>query len=360
MEMKKLEKGDKVAIVSLSSGILGESFIKHELDLGIKRLQELGLIPVFMDNSLKGLDFIKNNPKARAEDLKQAFKDSEIKAIITAIGGNDSFKILPYIFDDEEFKSIVKENPKIFMGYSDTTTTHLALNKLGLNTFYGPAFITDFAEFENDMLPYTKNAVHFLFDAPEKFEIKSSEFWYTERTDFSPSAVGTDRIKHKETRGYEVLKGNGLIKGKLFGGCIEVLSLLSGYNNDDELEMERNEITKKYPILPTKDDLNNTILFLETSDGKPTPEKLSSYISHLKNKGLFDNIKGLIFGKPMDEAYYEEYKNVLLKELSSYSFPILFNFNFGHSFPRTIIPYGFDAEIDVTNKTFTIFNNLLK
>ena len=73
MEMKKLKKGDKVAIVSLSSGILGEPFIKHELDLGIKRLEELGLIPVFMDNSLKGLDYIRENPKSRAEDLKKAF-----------------------------------------------------------------------------------------------------------------------------------------------------------------------------------------------------------------------------------------------------------------------------------------------
>ena len=98
MKINKLNKGDKVAIVSLSSGILGESFIKHELDLGIKRLEELGLVPVFMDNTLKGLDFVKNNPEKRFEDLKNAFKNSEIKAIISAIGGDDSYKLLPYIF----------------------------------------------------------------------------------------------------------------------------------------------------------------------------------------------------------------------------------------------------------------------
>lgn len=55
--MCKLNKGDKVAIVSLSSGLLGESFVKHELDLGIKRLKEFGLNPVIMDNSLKGLEY---------------------------------------------------------------------------------------------------------------------------------------------------------------------------------------------------------------------------------------------------------------------------------------------------------------
>ena len=75
----RLKRGDKVAIVSLSSGILGESFVKHELNLGIKRMQEFGLVPVFMNNTLKGLDFISKHPEARADDLKQAFADDEIK-----------------------------------------------------------------------------------------------------------------------------------------------------------------------------------------------------------------------------------------------------------------------------------------
>ncbi len=50
---KALEKGDKVAIVSLSSGILGEDFCKHQIEIGVKRLEDFGLKPVFMDNSLK-------------------------------------------------------------------------------------------------------------------------------------------------------------------------------------------------------------------------------------------------------------------------------------------------------------------
>ena len=61
IKANRLKKGDKVAIVSLSSGILGEPFVKHELDLGIKRLEELELVPVFMENSMKGIDFIKNH-----------------------------------------------------------------------------------------------------------------------------------------------------------------------------------------------------------------------------------------------------------------------------------------------------------
>ena len=112
MKPNRLNRGDKVAIVSLSSGILGESFVKHELDLGIKRMEEFGLVPVFMENSLKGLDFIKNHPEKRAEDLKQAFADDEIKAIFCAIGGTDSYLTLPYLLKDESFKELVKNNFK--------------------------------------------------------------------------------------------------------------------------------------------------------------------------------------------------------------------------------------------------------
>ena len=62
-----------IGIVSLSSGVIGEDFVKHEVDLGLQRLKDLGLNPIFLPHSLKGLDFIKNHPKARAEDLMQAF-----------------------------------------------------------------------------------------------------------------------------------------------------------------------------------------------------------------------------------------------------------------------------------------------
>lgn len=67
---KKLRKGDKVAIVSLSSGMLGEAFCSHNIEIGVKRLREYGLETSFMPNSLKGIEYLKANPKARAKDLK--------------------------------------------------------------------------------------------------------------------------------------------------------------------------------------------------------------------------------------------------------------------------------------------------
>lgn len=76
---KCLKKGDKIAIVSLSRGLLGEEFIKHELDLALKRLEEFGLIPVIMPNAMKGIDYLATHPEARAQDLKLPFKMNQLK-----------------------------------------------------------------------------------------------------------------------------------------------------------------------------------------------------------------------------------------------------------------------------------------
>lgn len=154
---KKLSKGDKVAIVSLSSGILGEPYFKHQIELGISRLISMGLVPVFMPHALNGIDYISKHPEERASDLKEAFFDDSIKGIICAMGGDETFLLLPYLMEDQEFIQKVKSNPKIFTGFSDTTNNHFMFYKLGLVTFYGPNFLSDLAELDFEMLPYTKD-----------------------------------------------------------------------------------------------------------------------------------------------------------------------------------------------------------
>ena len=83
----------KIGIVSLSSGVLGESFIKHELKIGLERLNKYGIEVEFLPNALKGMDFIKEHPESRAKDLVEAFKDDSIDMILCAIGGLDTYKL---------------------------------------------------------------------------------------------------------------------------------------------------------------------------------------------------------------------------------------------------------------------------
>lgn len=338
----KLRYGDKVAIVSLSSGVLGELFAVHELELGEKRLHELGLEVEYMPNSRKGLQYIKNHPEARAQDLKRAFADESIKGIICAIGGDDTYRTIPYLLDDLDFIESVKDNPKVFLGFSDTTNNHLMFYKLGLQTYYGQAFLTDFAEFADKMLPYTREWSKQLFNPSIGKEIASSPIWYEERQDFGATQAGTDRITHDETHGYEVLRGSGSVQGELLGGCIESLyDQLTG----DRYDEEKNVIAK-YNIFPSSKQWRGKVLFAETSEEKPSPEKLKRMLAALDEFGVLSEVSAVLVGKPQDEVFYEEYKKEWLDATEKYDLPILYNLNIGHAAPRCILPYGANIRID--------------
>ncbi len=340
IQCKTLKKGDKVAIVSLSSGMLGEAFCKHYIEIGQKRIREFGLEPIFMPNALKGIDFIDKHPEKRAEDLKSAFLDDEIKGIICAIGGLDTYRTIEFLLEDDEFINAVKNKPKLFTGFSDTTVNHLMFYKLGLTTYYGPNYINDFSESADDMLAYTKNAIkNYYMGENIDAEIVSSDIWYEERTDFSAKGIGTDRKSHKEDKGFELLQGEDGFRGKLLGGCLESLyELLTGSRN-----INQKHINEKYDIFPSNDKWKGKILFIETSEENPSEEVYREYIRALKEKGVFEYINGIIHGKPQNEVHYDIYKKVLIEEIDNKELPILFNVNFGHSYPRTVLAYGVEV-----------------
>ena len=348
-------KGDNVAIVSLSSGILGDKFCAHQLKLGVKRLKEIGLNPVFMKNALKGKDYLRKNPKARADDFKEAFLDNSISGIICAIGGDDTYKIIPWLLEDYEFINAVKSHPKIFTGFSDSTVNHLLLNKLGLITFYGPNFLNDIAELGNNMLPYTLKYFLGFFNLENLMKIVPSKVWYEERKDFSSKSIGTERICHQELRGFELLQGKKIFSGILMGGCIDSLySLISVDRYPDE-----KDINDKYELVPIGKKWSGKILFLETSESKITPEDLEIKLNMLKDKGIFNYINGIIVGKPQDEVYYDEYKSIYKKVVQNIDLPIMYNVNFGHAYPRTILPLGINVKVDANKQCIQLLEQPL-
>ena len=343
---RKLRKGDKVAIVSLSSGMLGEEFCSHNIEIGAKRLKEYGLEPVFMPNALKGIEYLKSHPEARAKDLKDTFLDDSIAGIICAIGGDDTYRLLPYLLEDEEFIDAVHKSPKLFTGFSDTTINHLMFYKLGLSTYYGPNFICDLAEISDEMLPYSRKAFESYIEGNEHHEIASSEIWYQERTDFSREAVGTERISYKEERGFELLQGEDYFEGRLLGGCLESLyDILTTTRYEDE-----KAVCEKYGLFPDIEEWKEKILFIETCEEKPVPEQFEREISILKEKGIFDVVNGVLIGKPQDEAYYDEYKDIIVNVVNNPKLPIVYNVNFGHATPRCALQYGAMAKVDMKEK----------
>lgn len=339
---ERLRKGDKVAIVSLSSGMLGDEKYIHKYELGKKRLEEkFGLKVLAMPNALKGSQYLYSHPEKKAEDLMNAFQDKTIKAIICAIGGDDTIRLLPYI--DYE---IIRSNPKIFTGFSDTTANHFMLYKAGLISYYGPCLMCDFAEY-GEMYDYTENAVRELwFEAKENYEMKKCDYWTNEHIDWCEANSNKQKTRLKDEKGYEVIQGTGKVTGKLLGGCLDAFPIYIGTD-----------------IWPSVEEWKDKIIFLETSEEKPSPDLVMFYMRNLGAQGILHVAKGMIVGKPREEAYYEEYKEVyrkVLKEFGREDMLVLYNVNFGHSCPIEIIPYGIECELDVDYRKITLLETVVK
>ena len=174
-----------IAIVSLSSGILGEAPVRHEVEIGLARLRAYGVKVRFMPHSLMGLDYLKAHPEKRAEDLLEAFQDPKIDMILCAIGGDDTYRLLPCLFEDGALQKAVTD--KVFLGFSDTTLNHLMLHKVGLKTFYGQAFLSDLCEIGPEMPAYSRSFFEELISTGGIREVRPSSVWYEERKDYGPS-----------------------------------------------------------------------------------------------------------------------------------------------------------------------------
>lgn len=335
-----------ITIISLSRGLVGEPFVAHELQIGIRRLESYGLKVKFSPNALRGLDYISSHPEERAQDLLDALRDPQTDMILCAIGGDDAYRLLPYLFEHNELKKAVSE--KIFLGFSDTTMNHLMLHKVGLPTFYGQAFLPDICELDEQMLPYTKQYFEELLTTGTIREIRPSDVWYDSRSNFGADAIGTSVCAH-QNQGFELLQGKGAFSGKILGGCIDSLyDIFSRERYPDTVEL-----CSRYGLFPDASEWDGKILLLETSEEQPTPERYRCMLNALKSTGIFGAVSGILAGKPMDEKYAWEYKRILTEVVDNPELPIVFNINVGHATPRCIIPFGVDATVDVGHQRIT-------
>ena len=338
-----------VGIVSLSSGIIGEEFVQFEVEIGLRRLREYGLKVKFMPNALRGIDYIREHPEKRAEDLLQAFRDPEIDMILCANGGDDTFRLLPYLFDHDELREAVSQ--KVFLGFSDTTINHFMLHKVGLNTFYGQSFLADVCELGPEMLPYSRRYFEELISTGGIREIVPSEIWYGERESFTPDQVGKELTSHPD-HGFELLQGPSVFSGKILGGCID--SMYDFFNG--ELYADMPLLCEKYRLFPALEDWRDRILLLESSEEKMPPEKYRMALEYLKKKGVFDVVSGVLVGKPMDETYAEEYKRHLIDVIGNPQLPVVCNINIGPATRRCISPCGVEGVV-VAYKQIIRFTN---
>ena len=266
--------------------------------------------------------------------------------ILCAIGGDDTYRLLPYLFDHDKLRKAVTD--KIFLGFSDTTVNHMMLHKVGLPTFYGQAFLPDVCELGPAMLPYTERYFVELLRTGTIREVTPSDVWYESRTDFSPSQIGIAPAAHPDD-GFQLLQGSPAFSGEILGGCID--TFYDFFDGTRYADMP--QLCRKYDLFPTAEDWKGKILLLETSEERMPPEKYRAALTHLKNAGVFRAVNGVLIGKPMDRKCEDVYKQLLVEVIDDPALPVVCNLNIGHAAPRCILPFGVRACVDVAAQKIT-------
>ncbi len=336
---KILRSGSRIAAISLSWGGAGKFPYRYET--GKRQLEkEFGVTVIETEHALRAPDWLAKNPKARAEDLMAAFADNTINGIISTIGGEDSIRILPYLNLD-----ILRDNPKVFMGYSDTTISHAACFKAGLVSFYGPSIMADFAE-NTGMFPYMVDSVRRTLFSDEPIGViePNRTKWTAEFLDWASPANQSIKRKMHPCTGWKFYQDNSIVEGQLFGGCVAVLERLRGT-----------------PYWPAPQSLEGAVLFLETSEEAPPPSTLERFIRCLAAMDVLENLSGILLGRPggaVKPGRFAEYEdalcNTVQKEYGLDSIPIVTNMDFGHTAPMFVIPLGMHIRIDSFTQQITI------
>lgn len=321
----KLKKGDEVRVIapSRSMVILGEDCKK----IATERLEALGLKVTFGKYVMEAdSDYLCTSVEHRVEDLNEAFKDKNVKAILTVIGGFNSNQMLDYI----DYEAI-KENPKIFCGFSDITALSNSIYaKTGLVTYSGPHY-SSFGMLKG--FEYTLEYFKKMFFEDKEIEIKSSKEW-------SDDAWFIDQ----ENR--EFIKNDGMFvinegeaEGEIVGGNLCTLNLLQG--------------TEYMP------NIENKILFLEDDDmaGKIYLMEFDRNLQSLIHMPEFKTVKALVLGRSQKatDMTKEKWIKLIKNKQELANIPVIAGVDFGHSTPIITFPIGGDAILKAKDNNIELY-----
>ncbi|QKT05528.1 S66 peptidase family protein [Mycoplasma sp. OR1901] len=314
-----LKQGDEIRVIAPARSL--KLIDDKNIKLAVQRLESLGLKVTFGKNVFNVENRMSASIKDKVEDIHEAFLDKNVKAILTVIGGFNSHQLLPYI--DWE---IIRNNPKIFSGFSDITSLHLAILKhCNFPTFYGPHF-SSFSMIKNSdyMVEQFKNM--FMNDLDE--------------INLEPSKIWSDDLwfLDQENRDLNVNDGwwniqTGIAKGKIIGGNLSTILLINGTSNFPEIN----------------EDIILAVEIVSLFDYDNFERMLVALIQST----WFKHVKGLLIGRfPIGSKISHEDLEILLKtKIELKNIPIIANMDFGHTMPISVIPLGLLTEMKVDKDT---------
>jgi len=307
-----LEKGDTIMFVA-PAGKLD----RKRMMLAQKRLERCGY-RVKMRPDLFTVDgYLAGSDARRAEELMQAFTDPEVKAVFPGTGGYGTMRILELLD-----YSVIRENPKLFVGFSDITVLHAAFNRrAGLVTYHSP-------------LPM------YGLGSPEYLSKFSARYFFR-AVQARPDQQGDYTIEIPCDAPQPRSWGAGKARGRLTGGNLSLVAALEG--------------------TPYAIDTQDAILMIE--DVGEAPYRIDRMLCQLQLAGKLSGLRGAVLGQFTDTDLREEdtvkdsrysANGVLRQYFQSLGIPVLWNFPIGHHKKNCTLPMGGEVEIDAERRTLRV------
>ncbi|MFE5539544.1 S66 peptidase family protein [Streptomyces sp. NPDC056492] len=337
----KPRPGDRVAVLSPSSGLPGLFPLPHEL--GLRRLRDdFGLIPVeYPTTRTMGA-----TPEARAADIHAAFADPDIKAVLSSIGGDDQLTVLPHLDSD-----LLRAHPKPFFGYSDNTNLLLFLRNAGIVGYHGGSVMVELGR-PGALHPLTEASLRAALFTSGEYELTPAgafgdvnRSWEDPRTfDSEPAMEPAD--------GWIWHNGDRVVEGIGWGGNLEIISWL--------LMADR-------AVLPVEAYAGN-VLFLETSEDMPRAEEVYWILRSMGERGLLRQFPALLVGRakawsfenPLDAPERDRFRlrqrEAVLRALGQYApdTMVVFDVDLGHTDPQLVVPVGGRVRVDGLTRRITV------
>ncbi|MBS4534840.1 LD-carboxypeptidase [Clostridium sp. D2Q-14] len=290
---RMLKKGSTIGLVAPASDAP-----KGNVNKSIKYLKSIGFKVKVGESCYSKKGFLAGKDVLRAKNINEMFVDKSVDAVFCIRGGYGVHRIL-----DKIDYNLIKENPKIFMGYSDITALHIAINKIcDLITFHGPMTVSDMKDGLDELsLQYLKKII---MTSNDLIEVNNP----------------------KENKIKTLVKGK--VEGEIIGGNLALVSATIG--------------------TPYEIDTDDKIFFIE--DIGEYTFSIDRMLMQLKLAGKLDNLRGIVLGDfnnciPQDKndhTLIEVFQDILVP----LNIPIIYNLKSGHCTPNIVLPLGGKVEID--------------
>lgn len=336
--MKRLVKpapvreGDKVAV--LSPAWAAPAYFPAIHEQAMRRLEEIFGLEVVEYPTTRALGA---SPEERARDVNAAFADPEIRALVSTIGGDDQIRILRHLDP-----TLPLADPKPFFGYSDNTNLSNWLYTRGLSSYYGGSTQVHFGSgptVDSEHVASLRAALTGTGDIAYTLPADSQDYGF----DWSEERALTEASPREASAPYEFYGAKTRVRGRTWGGCLEVLDQLAWADR-----------------LPDPAELEGAILICETSEMLPSPDLVGRWIRGMGERGYLEAATGMLVARPVVDdrdnpapenvraARRAAQRDYVLAELSRYApgLPVCFGVPFGHTRPQYVIPYGGEVTID--------------